>query len=379
MPTPLRHFGRAVLRFLLAILGPTLFLHSLRAAEARQTENIILISLDGVRTEEMFAGADLEVLRSATQGKTAVEQTPLYKKYWAASAEERRLKVMPFFWGTLMQKHGSIAGNRNKGSIVQVMNRHRFSYPGYSEILTGEARDGIVKSNDKVQNPQTTVLEFLKDELRLSRSRVAVFASWDVFDYIAESKPGTITINSGFEAYNDPSSEVQSLNRLQLLTRTPWDSVRHDIYTFRFGMTHLKTHQPRVFYLTLGETDDWAHDQRYDRVLQALEMTDDFFRQLWEFLENHDQYRGKTTLLITTDHGRGTTASTWPHHNAQTEGAQYIWLAVVSPDIAMRGEWANTETIFQNQIAATMCRFLGIDFNRKYPSAGRPVRQLFPH
>ena len=83
-----------------------------------------------------------------------------------------------------MTEHGSIAGNRARGSAVRVTNRHRFSYPGYAEILVGEAHDDVIDSNDKRRNPYPTVLEFLKGKLGLDKRQVAAFASWDTFDWI---------------------------------------------------------------------------------------------------------------------------------------------------------------------------------------------------
>src|SRR6266540_129163 len=118
--------------FMVALI---LLVASLTAAEGK-TENAILITLDGVRTREIFGGLDLDVLKSITkEGK--VEDTTAYKKYWAPTSQERREKVMPFFWGVLMKQHGSIAGNRALGSSVEVTNNYLFSYPGYAEILTG--------------------------------------------------------------------------------------------------------------------------------------------------------------------------------------------------------------------------------------------------
>ncbi|MGB7070401.1 MAG: alkaline phosphatase family protein [Pyrinomonadaceae bacterium] len=358
---------------LIAIL---LLLIAASANGQNKTKNAILITLDGVRTQEIFAGLDLDILKAATK-KGAVEETPLYKKYWAATAEQRRYKVMPFFWGDLMKQNGSIAGNRSLGSTIQITNSHRFSYPGYSEILTGQAHDDVVKSNNKIRNPNPTVLEFLKRKLRLKTDQVASFASWDVFDWIVESKPGTITSNAGYESYVTTDSAIKDLSRNQFETVTPWDSVRNDFYTFRFAMSHLKTHRPRVLYLALGETDDWAHDNRYDRVLQTLTRTDEYLRELWEFVQNDKQYKDKTTIIITTDHGRGLKPADWFDHGDDVEGAQYIWLATFGPDSGLRGEWNDAPTIYQNQIAATLCRFLGLDYSEQNPNAGKAIGKLF--
>src|SRR5438309_6425800 len=166
-----------------------------------QIANVILITLDGVRTQEIFGGLDLDVLRSTVHRDAKVEETRAYQRYWAATPEARRERLMPFFWRALMVEHGSIAGNRSHGSAVRVTNRHRFSYPGYAEILTGEAHDDVIDSNDKRRNPYPTVLEFLVKKLGLGRRQVAAFASWDTFDWIVEHEPGTITSNAGFDTY----------------------------------------------------------------------------------------------------------------------------------------------------------------------------------
>ncbi|MEW5976821.1 MAG: alkaline phosphatase family protein [Acidobacteriota bacterium] len=342
-----------------------------------KTRNLVLITLDGVRTQEIFGGLDRAILES-TVPKGQVEKTRSYQKYWAATAEERRQKLMPFFWGVWMKEFGSIAGNRALGSTIQVANGHRFSYPGYSEILTGEAHDDVINSNDNRQNPFPTVLEFLRERLGLASPQVAAFASWETLNWIAEHAPGSITINAGFEPYSNPASNIEELSRLQFETLTPWSTVRHDLYTFRFAMAHLETHRPRVLYISLGETDDWAHDGNYANVLEALHQSDLRLQHLWEFLKQHKQYDGQTTILLTVDHGRGNHVKDWRNHGKDVEGAQYIWLAVISPDVDTRGEWKASGTIYQNQIAATLCRFLGLDYTEGRPNAGKPIYQLFP-
>ena len=68
---------------------------------------------------------------------------------------------------------------------MRLGNRHWFSYPGYAEILVGEPHDDTIKSNDPIQNPYSTVLEALREHLKLPRERVAVFAGWGVFNEIS--------------------------------------------------------------------------------------------------------------------------------------------------------------------------------------------------
>src|SRR5262245_21355149 len=117
-------------------------------ASDRPVQSVVLVTLDGVRTQEVFGGLDIEVLKSSLKKDARVEDTVSYARYWASTPAERRLRLMPFFWGTLMKEFGSVYGNAALGSRAMVSNRHRFSYPGYSEILTGEAHDDVINSND---------------------------------------------------------------------------------------------------------------------------------------------------------------------------------------------------------------------------------------
>ncbi len=341
-----------------------------------RARNVILITLDGVRTEEIFGGLDLDVLRSVTKKEDVVEEARVYKDYWAPTPEARRAKLMPFFWGEWMPRHGSIAGNRAAGSRFELTNKHRFSYPGYSEILTGAAHDDVIDSNDNRRYDFPTVLEVLREQLNLPRERAAAFGSWETFNWIAEHREGTLVVNAGYEAM-DGTAAMQQLSAAQFETLSPWDTVRFDMYTFRLAMAHLASARPRVLYLALGETDDWAHNRRYDRTLQSLARTDAYFRELWTWLQADPEYRDNTAILITVDHGRGHTAADWHGHGKDIAGAEQTWLAAIGPDWPRRGEWKNAPDAFTNQIAATLARAAGVELRKSLPTAGDPITFLW--
>jgi hypothetical protein len=357
---------------LAATLGPGLTRPAAVTAQGSEPK-VILITFDGARTEEIFGGLDVDVLASTLSEGQKLEDSETYKRFWAPTPEARREKLMPFFWGVLMRQHGSIAGNSRAGSAVTLTNTHRFSYPGYAEILLGEAHDAEIKSNDPLRNPYVTVLEEVQVRLKLTKAQVAAFTSWSVFSAIVEHQEGSLTVNAGFEPFDSPDPLIQELGRLQRDTVTPWNSVRHDIFTVRFAMDHLQRAKPRMLYLALGETDDWAHDGRYDRVLDAYERSDAYLRQLWTWLESDSSYRGQTHILITTDHGRGHTPKDWRDHGAKIEGAQDVWIALVSPALARRGEWQQHPPLHTSQIAATLAGWMGIDWRALRPSAGGPI------
>ena len=361
---------RAIALTLLAVVATDVPGHS--QVPQALPNNVILITLDGARIEEMFGGMQIGILQSTLREGQKVEDSPIYRRFWAESPQARREKLMPFFWKTLMAEHGSIAGNPALGSAVRLNNRHRFSYPGYAEILLGEAHDDAINSNDPNRNPYTTVLEAMREHLGVAPSQVATVASWAHFNAIVEHTEGATFVNAGQEALPGPDHHL--LNTLQAETSIPWGDMRHDVFTFNVAMAQMASHHPRVLYLALGETDDWAHDGRYDRVLEAYARSDAYLAQLWNWLESQPEYKGRTHLLITTDHGRGRTAKDWRDHGARIEGAQDVWMAIASPAMTRRGEWKAHPPLSTSQIAATLANWVGLDWNHMRPKAGRPIR-----
>lgn len=342
------------------------------AGEEPARPNVVLITLDGVRTEEVFGGLDETILQSVTRDGTITE-TDAFKRFAAGTPAERRRKLLPFFWGTLMERHGGIAGNRALGSTALVRNSMRFSYPGYAELLTGAARDRTIDSNDNRRNPHPTVLEIVRRELKLKPTEVATFGSWETFRWIAESQEGATTVNAGPHAYEHPDPVVAGLSAFQFEAVSPWKGVRVDAFTMRFARAHLERFTPRLLYVALDETDDWSHDRKYELVLDRLHRFDAALGDLWTWLQAHPRYRDQTTLIVTTDHGRGHTPKDWSSHGKDTEGAQVIWIACAGRGVTRRGEWRDAAPVYQAQVAATVAASLGVDFRTHVPEADAPI------
>jgi hypothetical protein len=332
----------------------------LAAADLPRTRNVVLLTADGLRWQDLFHGADPLLAR-----EKSVSMDPASK-----DADDRRRRfatretLAPFFWGTLA-KNGLVLND------VSVTNAYRVSYPGYSEILTGRASDDVIKGNDPIQQPNETVLEFCKRKLSLPSARVAVFSSWDHFHYIAEHTPGSIFINAGYQ----DSASSPNLSRLQHIAISPWDEARHDAFTFEMALEYLKSAKPRVLQISFDETDDWAHAKRYDRVLDMISVTDGFLLRLWTTLQSMPEYRGSTTLIVTSDHGRGSTLADWSGHGSKVAGADKIWMAILGPDTPAAGEVSTH--VEQRDIAPTIVKLLGLDPAEYKGATGSPIAAAF--
>jgi hypothetical protein len=167
-PTTTRRTPGACVRAaatLTSLLGLATLLAASTAAYAGTTENVVLVTLDGVRIQEFFSGMDERIAADA-EASGIDEIETVRKRYWRDSPAARREALMPYFWHTLAPM-GVVLGNKSKGSSVQVRNDQWFSYPGYSEILTGQPQPDV-RSNDIVRYSHRTVLQYLKQKLELA-------------------------------------------------------------------------------------------------------------------------------------------------------------------------------------------------------------------
>ena len=346
---------------------------STASGQSRSTEFVFLVTADGLRRQELLSGVDAGLMTKKSEKQSGIESIDsLRDQFWSDDASERREKLMPFLWRELAGE-GVILGE------ARVKNRHHFSYPGYAEILNGEPLEEIT-SNDPVFSPRETLLEYVKRKRGLSQDQVAAFASWKVFDWIVMHEKDAIFCNAGYEALEGLvlTEEMRRLDRLQFAMRTPWDSVRHDSVTLGLAIGFIQTHRPVFFYLSLGEMDDWAHERRYDRTVQAIRLFDDALRELWTFLQSTEPYRGKTTLVVTTDHGRGRSAQDWTSHGKDVPGSDEIWIGVFGPDTPKKGLVRGHERVTQSNVAATVLTLLGLDYHDFNPRADGPIPAALP-
>ena len=335
-------------------------------------DHVVLITLDGLRWQELFSGADSVLIGHPEYVHNAEW---LKQRFWREDFRERRELLFPFFWG-VVEDEGQLYGNRSLGCEASVTNDGWFSYPGYSEILAGYV-DPRIDSNDKIPNPNTTVLEYVNRQAGFE-DRVAAFGSWDVFPYIINEPRSGVPVNAGFESVvgENLSDREVFLNELQRQIPSPWGSVRLDAFTHHYALEHARKHHPRLMYIAYGETDDFAHDGDYEAYLKSAHQTDAFIEDVWSFLQNDDFYRGRTSVLITTDHGRGTDPiDTWRGHGTDIVGSNAIWIAALGPHTPALGEVAGPCDLFQNQVAATVGSLLGIDYSPDHP-VGDPVMSI---
>jgi hypothetical protein len=285
------------------------------AQEPARSQNVVIVAIDGVRWQEVFgAGRDT---------------------------------LMPFLW-SVVAKQGQLFGNRDRRSRMRVTNRLNFSYPGYQEMLAGYV-DPRIDNNRYGPNPNITVLEWLNRKPEL-RGRVAAFANWIFFRDIFARRSDGLFLRAGGER---------------------GETTIDDGELHRIAMRHFAEHKPRVLFVGYGNTDESAHSGSRTRYLHALRSADAFIAEWWRVLQADPGFRDRTTLIVTTDHGRGR-GRAWSSHGWRVRGSGETWLAIMGPDIPARGERSDTEST-TSQVAATIAAALGYDYPSAVKRAAPPI------
>jgi hypothetical protein len=328
--------------------------------------HVIVVTIDGLRWQEFFGGAQRDYFKRDDKGSGGEPE----RRFWRETPDERRQVLLPFLW-TTAAKAGQVFGDATAGSEARLTNGLWFSYPGYNEMFAGRA-DPRIDSNDKVPNPNVTVLEWLNSRPGFA-GRVAAFGSWDVLPSILNSSRSGIPVGTGWQPVPAPSTDRDRfINELATDLPRYWGYGPFDAPMVAAALEHLRTKQPRVLYVMLGEGDEWAHEGRYDLYLDATLRADRFIQRIWDTAQSMPGLAGRTALLVTTDHGRGGTTKDWTDHGRDVPAAIRTWMVVMGSGVPARGIRQGTP-VTTSQVAATIAALVGEEFRSAVPAAAPPL------
>lgn len=357
-----------IARFFVAALLALWIATPTAAADRR----LILVTLDGLHWTELFKGADAE--RAADPAAVAADERAAIRAAFVEPADQARA-LMPFL-NEVVARQGVLIGDRERGSCAAVGNAMWFSYPGYNEILTGKADPAIV-SNSHGPNRNVTFLEWLNRRPAFA-GRVEAVGSWRTHRDILNAPKSGVPVNAGWDDAPSRTPAETTISRLQAGSARIWPEVRLDTFTHAYALEALRRRKPRVLYVAYGETDDFAHDGDYGQMLWAAQRADRFIAELWAAVQADPAYRGRTTLIVTTDHGRGTNGKqAWRHHGKPFASSDQVWIGALGPDIVAGGA-KPSGCASSSQIAATALTALGLDWRAFDPAAGQPLDILRP-
>jgi predicted AlkP superfamily pyrophosphatase or phosphodiesterase len=265
-------------------------------AISTHNKNVIYITLDGTRYQDFF---------------------------------EQKEKKFPFLWN-----HYAHLGELAGGPTPKTMSTASIpvSLPSYLSMTTGQI--GSCASNTCPIVQEETLFDKIAKVHQLTYEQIAVFSSWNAINKTISAAPNIAYVNTGNHIAvapysNRPDKVMSQLNHQQKKHPSSWDNEdRMDSYTYRQAKHYLQKYKPQFMWIALGDADEYAHDNNQQAYLRTLRQYDRILDDLFHTLKDMPEYAKDTTIIVTTDHGRGD-GTNWTMHGPKFPESKQSFLFVL--------------------------------------------------
>ncbi len=303
-------------------------------------DHIVLLTADGVRWQDVF-------------GPRGTDELPTLSR--------------------LISSDGAAIGAPTSKSAIRASGPAYLSLPGYRELLLGH-EPGDCEANDCSPPVERGLVEQLASG---DPGEVAVFASWPtVGDALRVNAPGLISTGRKHLLGKDQLEQAGLLESWRSAhgrsAKPGWGNYRPDAETSEIALAYLQRRQPRFLFLSLGDTDEYAHQGKRDSYWLALRRFDRTVALVEQALNELAAQGGRTLLLITTDHGR---AEGFSEHGAQYPESSRVWLLATGTAVRARGVVESPRERRLRDVAPTVLFAAGRAPNASHD--GEPLLELF--
>jgi len=318
------------------------------ASGAPQPVQVVIVTLDGTRFQEVFSGVDAELAREQRLPSSSV-----------VTAEQ----LMPRLHGLMTS--GAALGAPGLGAGISASGPDFVSLPGYSEIFSGRrVTDCLNNSCSGVGAPSVV------DQLVQQRRTAAIISSWPDIARVASQSNGVFVSTGRHGApLHDHDPAEAALRALIERSDGPWpghDDFRRDRSTAELALAYLDAKSPSFLFVGFGETDEFAHQGNYAGYLGALREADRYIGELADALALRARRGARTALFVTADHGR---AANFREHGAGYPESARVWLVAAGSAIARRGWYGARREHHLADLAPTVRSLFGLSAD-SHESAG---------
>lgn len=281
----------------------------------------VVVVLDGARWQDVLMGVDGELARQAgIDPKAANEPT------------------MPQL-RALARSRGAVFGAPSSGTVLSASGPNFVSLPGYTEILGGHPPTAC-GGNQCAATTRPTLVDDVRAWSDAARE-VAVFSSWPDLVRVAALHPETLVVSGGRSLRHnerllredDVASELLDLGGTSLAWPGDGD-YRPDRFTAPLAVRYLEVAHPRFLFLSLGDSDEYAHHGDYASYVEALRFADDAIARIVDVLDHGGDWGRHTTIYVTADHGR---ARDFRDHGGKWPESARSWLVAIGEGVGSRG------------------------------------------
>ena len=317
---------------------------------------IVLVTIDGVRAEDVFEGADPKL-------RPGSNVAPL----------RRPEAVMPRTHRLVATRGVALGAERAGCGEVRTASGANVSLPGYLEIFTGRRTRCRDNNCDRTTSP--TVLD---EAVHAGFGPVASIGSWEVLDRAVSNRSMPMLVSEGTQRW--PESRPIDNHALEQLVAAGERADAHpghggyrpDASTAAIALEYLRTAHPAFLHVGLGDPDEYGHRNDYPAYLKSIGQADAFIGQVADTLDGMGELGARTTVIITTDHGRN---RDFQHHGANSLTSARTFVLAFGGRVAKRGVACPTRDVTLADIAPTIRVLTGLPRDPSHES-GRPIEEI---
>jgi hypothetical protein len=163
------------------------------------------------------------------------------------------------------------------------------------------------------------------------------FRYWNEKYALSRESSWIISSKSKLEVFNN-CLHTEFFNRYMPLTNCGTGGLesanRTDSATFTTATEILSNYHPGIVIISFSETDYFAHAKNWDKYIESIRKTDEYIYELWRYILSDSNYKGKTTIFITNDHGRhiDTVSNGYVSHGDGCLGCRHLNFFAYGPD-----------------------------------------------
>jgi len=284
----------------------------------KETENVIILVIDG----------------------------PRYTETWGDSTYQN----IPCMSSQLLQQGVLYQNFRNTGRTI--------TDAGHTSLCTGVDQD--IDNTGKELPDYPSIFQYFLAQKKLDSTKAWVITSKDKLEILANCK------DSLWHNKFMPSRDCGN--------KGIFTGFRSDSVTMLHVYDVMQKHHPNLMIINLKEPDFSGHAANWKGYLKGIQSGDRYACELWNKIQNDSYYKGKTALLITSDHGRHLDGvkSGFTNHGCNCEGCRHINLLALGPDFKQNQIFILQRN--QKDIATTIAYMLNFSMTT---SKGEVLTELF--
>jgi hypothetical protein len=243
---------------------------------------------------------------------------------------------MPRLWNDLRPQGTVFTNFRNEG--------HTVTCPGHAAFLTGEYEDLENDGSERPRHP--TLFEYFRAKKRLPEHSCYAVTGKPKLDMLTYSTDGDFGKKFG----------AKSASPAHMSDTATWRLLR-DV---------MDAEHPRLVIVNFPSVDAAGHDSDWTGYLGSIRTADSLVHLLWNAIQSDPFYRDRTTMFVSSDHGRHDDAhGGFQHHGCPCEGCRHIIGFGIGPGFLKGAEVR--ENAEQVDVRAALAQLLAIPV----PGGGR--------